>query len=69
MKYIESKSGVASGHPVIKGTRIRVAHILKLRLDGLSLEDMHAWYPWVPATHLRGAIDEALQHIDRPIHA
>jgi len=25
MKYIESKSGVASGHPVIKGTRIRVA--------------------------------------------
>ncbi|MGI5379711.1 DUF433 domain-containing protein [Streptomyces sp. CA-251387] len=22
-----SKSGVASGHPVIKGTRIRVAHV------------------------------------------
>lgn len=69
MKYLESKPGVASGHPVIKGTRLRIAHILKMRLDGVSVEEMHEWYPWVSSAQFRGAINEAVQQFDHPAHA
>ncbi|MFI9237636.1 DUF433 domain-containing protein [Streptomyces sp. NPDC053079] len=55
MKYIGSKPQVASEHPVIRGIQIRVAHVLSLRLEGASFEEIHGWYPWISLNTLRGA--------------
>jgi uncharacterized protein (DUF433 family) len=70
MKYLAASPEVAAGHLVIKGTRIRIAHVFKLIADGMSLQDIHAdWYPWLPVATLRGAVTEASEHISISTHA
>ena len=43
--YIESNAGVMLGKPVIKGTRITVALILKKLSEGASFQQLIAAYP------------------------
>jgi len=45
MKRVESRIGVLSGKPVIKGTRVPVYLILELLGAGLSIEDILKEYP------------------------
>jgi uncharacterized protein (DUF433 family) len=44
-KYIESNSEILLGKPVIKGTRISVALILKKLSEGATAEDLVKAYP------------------------
>ena len=70
MKYLEAKQDRASGALTIKGTRIRVAHLLKLVIAGMSYEQIQTeWYPHLSITTLRGAVEEAIAHLSLPVHA
>lgn len=69
MKYLESKPNVASGHLVIKGTRIRIALILNFLKQGTTLQELHEWYPWISQKNLSGAIDEAIEAVSQLAHA
>lgn len=70
MKYLDFNPEIASGHLVIKGTRIRVAHVLKLMLEGQAIEEIHSeWYPWLSLSKLKGAVEEAISQISVPLHA
>ncbi len=65
MKYLESNPQIASGHLVIKGTRIRIAHVLRLITEGVSVEKIHKeWYSWIPVSVLRGAVNEAIKQVE-----
>jgi len=65
MKYLESNLQIASGHNVIKGTRIRITHVLRLIVEGTSIEDIQKdWYPWLSASMIRGAVDEAIKQVE-----
>jgi uncharacterized protein (DUF433 family) len=44
-EYIESNADVMLGKPVVKGTRITVALILKKLSEGASPDDLIAAYP------------------------
>lgn len=44
-EYIESNSEILLGKPVIKGTRISVALILKKLSEGATAEDLVKAYP------------------------
>ncbi len=69
MKYLEAKPGRASGALTIKGTRIRVAHLLKLMISGMSYQQIHTeWYPHLSVSILRGAVEEALAQLSAPFH-
>ena len=70
MQYLESRQDRASGALTIKGTRIRVAHLLKLVVSGMSYKQIQTeWYPQLSAATLRGAIEEAIAQPSTPIHA
>ena len=45
LDYIETRSGVLGGKPVIKNTRIAVELILQLLTAGWSIEDLLREYP------------------------
>ena len=44
-EYIESNADIMLGKPIIKGTRITVALVLKKMSEGASAEDLIAAYP------------------------
>ncbi|MEU2869729.1 DUF433 domain-containing protein [Streptomyces olivoreticuli] len=69
MKYLESKPGIASGEPVIKGTRIRITQFINFLRNGVSEAQLHEWYPWVGKKKLSGALDEANEIITNAAHA
>ena len=54
--YLESKSDVMLGKPVIKGTRITVELILKMLSEGASAEDILAAYPHLQAIHINAVL-------------
>ena len=56
--YIESNAGVMLGKPVIKGTRITVALILKKLSEGATQQQLLTAYPGLP----RAAINAALAY-------
>lgn len=67
MKYLESKPERASGALTIIGTRIRVAHLLKLVISGMTYEQIHTeWYPHLSISTLRGAVEEAIAQLSEP---
>jgi uncharacterized protein (DUF433 family) len=67
MKYLESIPERCSGALTIKGTRIRVAHLLKLVISGMSYEQIRAeWYPHLSVSTLKGAVDEAIAQLSEP---
>lgn len=43
--YIESNSNIMLGKPVIKGTRITVAHILKIMSEGATADEIMLAHP------------------------
>jgi uncharacterized protein (DUF433 family) len=68
--YLESVPERASGALTIKGTRIRVAHVLKLVVSGMDYQEIQTeWYPQLSVATLRGAVEEAIAHLSAPIHA
>ena len=54
--YIESNSSVMLGKPVIKGTRITVALILKKLSEGATLEQLMAAYPALSVEAISAAL-------------
>jgi uncharacterized protein (DUF433 family) len=70
MKYLEARPDRASGALTIKGTRIRVAHVLKLVIAGMSYKQIRTdWYPQLSIATLRGAVEEAIAQLSAPSHA
>jgi uncharacterized protein (DUF433 family) len=55
-EYIEQKSGVLGGKPVIKGTRIAVDLILEKIGAGESIDDLLAAYPHITKEQLLACI-------------
>lgn len=65
MKYLESNPQIASGHLVIKGSRICISHVLRLIVEGVSIEEIHEkWYSWIPVSVVRGAVNEAIKQVE-----
>ncbi len=68
MKYLESNPQIASGHLVIKGSRIRISHVLRLIVEGVSVEEIHKkWYSWIPVSVLRGSVNEAIKQVENKV--
>jgi uncharacterized protein (DUF433 family) len=64
MKYLEAIPERCSGELTIKGTRIRVAQAITLLANGYTIEQLHdEWWPHVPASMIRGAVEEATQYL------
>lgn len=55
---------VRSGYPVIHGTRVPYDVVAGLLEDGLSIDDVRAFYPSVDAAAVQGAVEFA-QHVSR----
>jgi uncharacterized protein (DUF433 family) len=69
-KYLESRPDRASGALTIKGSRIRVSHVLKLVTAGMSYQQIQTeWYPHLSVATLQGAVEEAIAHLSLPAHA
>lgn len=54
--YLESKSDVMLGKPVIRGTRITVALILGLLSKGASKADILVAYPHLQSIHIKAVL-------------
>ena len=54
--YLESRSDVMLGKPVIKGTRITVELILKILSEGASSEDILNAYPNLQPVHITAVL-------------
>ena len=47
---IEIKQGVLGGMPVIKGTRIPIARVVALHIQGYKIKDLKKEYPYLKLT-------------------
>lgn len=47
---IETKPGVLGGMPVIKGTRIPIARVVALHIQGYKIKDLKKEYPYLKLT-------------------
>ena len=54
--FLESRSDVMLGKPVIKGTRITVELILKMLSEGASAADIIVAYPHLQAVHINAVL-------------
>jgi len=55
-EYLESRSDIMLGKPVIKGTRITVELILKMLSEGASVDDILTAYPHLQAIHVQAVL-------------
>ena len=55
-EYIESNANIMLGKPVIKGTRITVALVLKKLSEGASAEDIILAYPNLTHTSISAVL-------------
>lgn len=70
MKYLQAIPGLSSGELTVKGTRIRVAQVISLLAGGYTLSELRdERYPHVSMHVLRGAVEEASQHLSADAHA
>lgn len=70
MKYLELRKERASGELTITGTRIRVAQAISMLANGYTIQQLHdEWWPHVPVSMIRGAVEEATQYISGSTHA
>ena len=69
MKYLESRKKRVGGELTIKGTRIRVAQAITMLANGYTIEQLHEWWPHVPVKLIRGAVEEATQHLANSANA
>ncbi len=61
MRYLEAIPEKASGELTIKGSRIRIALVIKKLAKGETIEKLHEGWPWISIETLRGAVEEATQ--------
>ena len=54
--HIISDANIMLGKPVIKGTRITVAQILKMMSEGASIDDLITAYPNLSNDSINGAL-------------
>ena len=54
--YLESRSDVMLGKPVIKGTRITAELILKMLSEGATVPDIMTAYPHLQAIHISAVL-------------
>lgn len=55
-EYLESRSDVMLGKPVIKGTRLTAELILQMLSEGASAEDVIAAYPHLKPVHISAVL-------------
>lgn len=55
-EYLESRSDVMLGKPVVKGTRITVELILRMLSEGASEDDIVIAYPHLQSIHIKAAL-------------
>ncbi len=55
-QYLESRSDVMLGKPVIKGTRITVELILRMLSEGASTQDVLNAYPHLQPIHINAVL-------------
>lgn len=55
-EYIEIRSGVRSGKPCFKGTRITVYDVLEYMAGGMSETELLENFPALTPEHLRAAL-------------
>ena len=68
--YIECKSDVLCGEPIIRGTRIGVRHIVEWDRMDYSVDEIVAMYPHLTHAHVHDALSYYFDHkseIDRLI--
>lgn len=65
--YIESNAGVMPGKPVIKGTRIPVALILKKLSEGATQQQLLTAYPRLSAAAINATLANASDVISKEI--
>lgn len=68
--YVERRSGVQGGRPVIKGTRFPVSSIVQNHRRGLSVEEMLRDFPHLSPAQVYDALSYCYDHqeqIDREI--
>ncbi|MBI5573763.1 MAG: DUF433 domain-containing protein [Elusimicrobia bacterium] len=63
INLIESNPEILSGKPVIKGTRISVAHILQCIASGMLVEDILRGYPHLTRKGVLAAISYAAKEL------
>ncbi len=56
IEYLESRSDIMLGKPVIKGTRITVELVLKMLSEGASVDDILVAYPHLQAVHIQAVL-------------
>jgi uncharacterized protein (DUF433 family) len=54
--YLESKSDIMLGKPVVKGTRITVELILKMLSEGASVDSIIDAYPHLQPIHISAVL-------------
>ena len=54
--YIESKSAILGGAPVITGTRIPVSQLLRLLSQGYTLKQVKEYYPQLSIKTIKGVV-------------
>ncbi len=62
--YLESDAGIMLGKPVIKGTRITVALVLKKLSEGATANDLITAYPQLTATAISAVLAYAADVAD-----
>jgi uncharacterized protein (DUF433 family) len=58
-EFLEAKSGVMLGKPVIKGTRITVEQILKKLSEGATANDVIEMYPGINKQQINACLEYA----------
>jgi uncharacterized protein (DUF433 family) len=70
MNYLQSNPGIAAGELTIKNTRIRIAQVISMLANGYTIKRMHnEWFPHLSTETLKGAVEEATQHLSNRAHA
>ena len=68
-KYIVSDPNILSGMPVIKGTRVPIAVILRLLKEGYTVEAIHHEFPHINIKTLDGALTQLIKLLGDNPHA
>ena len=67
--YLETRKERVGGELTIKGTRITVSQVINMLANGYTIELLHEGWPWLSATTLKGAVQEATQLLSAQTHA
>jgi uncharacterized protein (DUF433 family) len=56
-----------SGHPCIRGMRIRVSDVLELLAGGMTAEEILADYPYLEPDDIRACLAYAAREVNHPV--